>query len=277
VTIPVKPKHGRTSRSRSAPPPRVPLYSGKWRYPALVDARTFTRKYFSGVRTPERCILVWSPGLVEPLIRKFKGRRIAGLGETYRLPEKHGSLGFTVPRGSGSPATIIRSEELAAMGTKEFLGVGYAGSLSPELSPGEIVVCTGAIRDEGTSYHYAPPAVAATPSPGLTHWVQQTLEDAGLPYRTGMNWTVDAPYRETRQELRRFRREGILTVDMEASAMYIFGRSRHVRAASVFVISDVLREERWEPHFHRVGGRLEEVAGVLLRAWSRPVDRPHSK
>jgi uridine phosphorylase len=264
----MNPRGTRSPRVPRSTSRHVPVYPGKWRYPALVNAETFTRRYFSGVRTPRRCVFVWSPGLVAPLVRKFRGRRIAGLGETYRLPASAGSLGFSVPRGSGSPATIIRSEELAALGTKEFLGVGYAGSLSPDLTPGEIVVCTGAIRDEGTSHHYAHPDVPAAPSPTLTRWLKRTLRAADLPFRTGPNWTTDAPYRETRHEVRRYRRQGILTVDMEASALYIFGRARRARTASVFVISDVLTEKRWEPHFHRVADRLEEVAGTILRAWS---------
>jgi uridine phosphorylase len=209
------------------------------------------------------------PGLTDRLAKRFRGRRIEGLGETYRLPQSRASLGLTFPRGVGGPATVVRCEELAALGTRDFIGVGFAGSLSPELVPGDLVVCAGAVRDEGTSHHYAPAAVAATPSPELSRWVRRTLTAAHLPFRVGPSWTTDAPYRETGQELRHYRRRGILTVDMEASAMFIFGRTRRVRTASVFVISDVLTDEGWEPHFHRVGDRLEKVAVAILKASAR--------
>ena len=152
------------------------------------------------------------------------------------------------------------------MGTREFVGIGYAGALAPDLAPGDIVVCDGAVRDEGTSHHYAPAHVTARPSRALTRWVERTLVRAGLAFRVGPSWTTDAPYRETRAELRRYRREGVLTVDMEASALFVFARFRRVRAASVFVISDVLTERGWDPHFHAVGRRQVEVAGAVLRA-----------
>ena len=36
--------------------------------------------------------------------------------------------------------------------------------------------------------------------------------------------TIDAPYRETVAEARRYRRQGVLTVEMEAAALFAVGR-----------------------------------------------------
>jgi uridine phosphorylase len=161
---------------------------------------------------------------------------------------------------------VIRAEELTAVGAREFIGVGYAGALTPGLRPGDVIVCDEAIRDEGTSHHYAHPDVPARASRPLSRWVTQRLGDAHIPFRTGSTWTTDAPYRETRAELRHYRSQGVLTVEMEAAALFIFARHRNVRAASVLIVSDVLRESGWNPQFHRVAARLESVASTLLRA-----------
>ena len=244
----------------------VPRYAPKLRHPSLVDPTNFVRTYLPGIRMPGRFLIVWKPGLAPRLARRIRGRQISGLSGTYAPREPLASVGVSYPRGVGGPATIVRAEELAGLGTTEFKGIGFAGSLSPDLGPGDVVVCTGAIRDEGTSHHYAHAGVRATPSPPLRRWVAETLSEADIPFRTGRSWTTDAPYRETRPELVHYRGLGVLTVEMEASALFIFGRHRGVHTASVFVISDVLSEVGWTPHFHRVGGMLEKVAATILAA-----------
>lgn len=65
----------------------------------------------------------------------------------------------------------------------------------------------------------------------------------------GSTWTTDAPYRETAEEIAQYRDEGILTVDMEAAALFTVARLSGLAAASVFCVSDVLHGEEWEPHF----------------------------
>jgi uridine phosphorylase len=243
-----------------------PRFAGKWRHRSLIEAATLVRHYLPGVRTPRRCLLVWRTRVADQLARRFRGRRVAGISGTYRLLRAGSSLGVSRPPGVGAPTTVIRCEELAALGTKEFIGVGFAGAISPDLHVGDVVVCDGAARDEGISYHYASASVPAAPSRVLNRWVQRALREAGLPFRVGPTWTTDGIYRETRAELRHYRRSGVLTVDMEASALFIFGHARRLPTASVFVISDRLTEGKWKPEFHRAEPRLAEVATTLLRA-----------
>jgi uridine phosphorylase len=59
----------------------------------------------------------------------------------------------------GAPVTCMVLEEVIATGAKEIIEVGIAGGIQPYLKPGDILVITGAKRDEGTSYHYYPPDV----------------------------------------------------------------------------------------------------------------------
>ena len=247
-------------------PPSFPRFRGKWRHRAIVNPKEFLRRYQPDLRAPRRCLVVWNPRLAERLAERFHGARVTALSPLYVFPGRVGPIGLAYPRGVGAPTTITQCEELAAAGTREFLGVGTAGGLSPSLASGEVVVCDGAVRDEGTSHHYAPAHVPARPSPTLRQWVERTLGRAGVPFRVGPSWTTDAPYRETVPELRHYRSRGVLTVEMEASAMFLFGRARRVRVASVFVVSDHLTDRGWEPRLHEVMGRLEDVAATVLSA-----------
>ncbi len=250
--------------------PTFPRYRGKWRHRSLVDPKEFVRRYQPDFRAPPRCVIVWNRRLAERMVERFGGRNAPSLAATNVLRRRGAVVGLVFPRGVGAPTTITLLEELFAAGGREFVGVGVAGAVSPELAPGDIVVCDGAVRDEGTSHHYAPAHVPAHPSPTLRRWLEQALDDAGLPFRVGPSWTTDAPYRETLPELRHYRARGVLTVEMEASAMFLFGRVRRARVASVLVVSDRLTERGWDPRFHEASDRLDAVAAAVLAASLRP-------
>jgi uridine phosphorylase len=145
----------------------------------------------------------------------------------------------------GAPATAIAVEELSAQGTELFIGVGTAGAIDGQLAAGDLVVCSAALRDEGTSHHYAQPERFAIPDPGLTARLRAVLPAAAY----GPSWTTDAPYRETVEEIAKYRAEAIFTVEMEASCLFTVAKATGTAAAAAFVVSDVLHGEQWEPHF----------------------------
>lgn len=244
----------------------VPRVRRKWGEPSIVRPHDLLRRYLPDMVAPRRCVVVWNSRVVESVRRRVRARRILGTREIYAVPPRARSVGIASPGGIGAPGTISHCEELVASGTRDLVGVGYAGGLSPDLRPGDVVVCDGAVRDEGTSHHYAPPGVRASPSASLSRWLRTELRAAGIPFRVGASWTTDAPYRETAVELRHFRSRGVLTVDMEASALFVFGRVRRCRTAAAFVVSDVLSEDGWEPKFHDIRPRLVEVATAVVRA-----------
>jgi uridine phosphorylase len=141
------------------------------------------------------------------------------------------------------------TETLAALGTRRFINLGAAGGLQPGARVGELVVCDGAIRDEGLSHHYLPPARYVFPSSPLTSELATRLTALGHDYKVGPTWTIDAPYRETIEELRHYRDEGVLTVEMEAAALFAVAERRRLDAAAGFVLSDTLSEVEWTPDF----------------------------
>jgi uridine phosphorylase len=123
-------------------------------------------------------------------------------------------------------------------------------------------VCTGAIRDEGVSHHYAAAEKFAWPSETLTRRLAQTLAVGGTAPQSGLTWTIDAPYRETVAEARSYQAEGVVCVEMEAAALFTVGRYRGVDAAAAFVISDhLLAEERWT---HAFGTSTLRQASIRL-------------
>ena len=136
-----------------------------------------------------------------------------------------------------------------ALGVREFLSIGTAGALQTSNQIGDLIICDRAIRDEGVSHHYVAPEKYSYPSPALTQRLHSALMEAGVQPTVGTTWTIDAPYRETVEEVRCYQREGVLTVEMEAAALFAVTQLRGVALASAFVISDSLAELVWKPHF----------------------------
>ena len=83
-----------------------------------------------------------------------------------------------------------------------------------------------AVRDEGTSYHYQPPARFSEAEPELATCIWEGLGCTGLTVLRGATWTTDAPFRETQAAVAAHRNAGLLAVEMEAAALYAFARAR---------------------------------------------------
>jgi uridine phosphorylase len=148
--------------------------------------------------------------------------------------------------GIGAPVAALVLEELATLGVQRFINVGIAGALPSELKFGDLVLCTAALRDEGLSHHYLPPERYANPSALLTARLRGVLVERGAKFHEGPAWTVDAIFRETLDEAVAYRDEGVLCVEMEASALFVVGIVRNVEVASLVTISDhLLADEHW--------------------------------
>jgi uridine phosphorylase len=170
--------------------------------------------------------------------------------------------------GFGASTAVMTLEELAAFGIKKFVNLGTAGGLQQNMNFGDIVICDRAIRDEGTSHHYVPVEKYAFSSPELTENLCTAFERKGIQYSRGTSWTTDAPYRETIEELRQYRSDGVATVEMEASALFAVGAYRGASVSSIFTISDILSEEDWNQGYHSTEKleSLKQIFEVALEA-----------
>ena len=127
----------------------------------------------------------------------------------------------------GAPFAVLVAEEMFASGCEFLISVTSAGQISPAGPPPYFVLIERALRDEGTSYHYAPPARYSELHPGLNELLRDAFEDDTVPeVNRGASWTTDAPFRETAPEIDRHRSAGVLAVEMEAAALYAFAETK---------------------------------------------------
>jgi len=127
----------------------------------------------------------------------------------------------------GAPFAVLVAEELFACGCHILISLTSAGQIVPAGSPPYFVVIDRALRDEGTSYHYAAPDAFAEADPHIVATAIRDLKKAGLRAYVGPSWTTDAPFRETATAIAAARARGVLAVEMEAAALYAFARKRN--------------------------------------------------
>jgi|SRR5208337_1242514 len=143
-----------------------------------------------------------------------------------------------VGRAVGAPFAVLVAEELFASGCRFLISLTSAGQVRPAGAPPYFVVIDRALRDEGTSYHYAPPEDYAEASPELVEMAVKAL--ASMDVRVGASWTTDAPFRETAEAIDAMRRKGILAVEMEAAALYTFARVKHRRVLCLAHVTNTM-------------------------------------
>jgi purine-nucleoside phosphorylase len=240
------------------PPASYPNFAGKHAEEAIftpADFVAYLRRVgdLEDYRVPAGVVLCYQRSLYDHVLRleglNPPGRRGA-LHGILPLPSTAGRVGLLGKFGIGAPAAAAALEELAAIGARNFVSVGTAGSLQRDLDVGDLVLCEAAIRDEGVSHHYLPAAKLATATAAMSDALRAALTQAGVAFRAGTSWTIDTPYRETVAEARRYQAEGVLCVEMEAAALFAVAEVRGLNVASAFAISDSLADLVWNPQFH---------------------------
>ena len=197
------------------------------------------------------CVIMGYSTRLHPLLSARGFKNVRGYSAPWRsLWLQEGVAGTRVGVvegfGFGAPGAAIVIEELATLGVRRFINLGLAAALPNDVGFGDVVLCTGAIRDEGVSHHYVPAARYAYPTAGLTNELRRALVKEGTSFSEGPTWTLDAVYRETVEEALAYRDEGVVTVEMEAAALFTIARVRGVDVASIFTVSDhLLAASEW--------------------------------
>jgi uridine phosphorylase len=149
--------------------------------------------------------------------------------------------------GIGASLAGYSLERAIAAGCRTIVACGAAGALVPGLIMGyHVITVTGAIRDEGTSFHYLPPSRVVTADPDVVEILSKTVEDRGLPQVAGLTWTTDGFFRETPARVGRRRGEGCITVEMESAALLAVASFRGVSFGQYLYAADDLSGEVWE-------------------------------
>jgi uridine phosphorylase len=225
-----------------------------------VDVETF--------QIPQRMVMVYNSRHFNFVNKLIKGKPVDWWWYGDRLRMHTGAFNnveiVATMNFVGSPAAAMVFEELIACGARKTFVVGTSGGIQPFLKPGDIVVATEAVCDEGTMCQYFSNKRRLTTSSILKRRLIEILNKNSVSHHDGAVLTTDGVYRETRGKLARFREMGVLAVNMETSALYAVAKHRGVEIASAQVISDLLTDSGWQPAF--VEKQVLSNTETLLRA-----------
>jgi purine-nucleoside phosphorylase len=150
--------------------------------------------------------------------------------------------------GMGCPSLAIVVEELVRLGAKTLVRVGTAGIVSDAVAPGDLIVASSAVPNDGTTRQYLGGAAYA---PTADACVTRALADAGralgTPPHVGLIQTEDAFYATSPDHVPALRGRGVLAIEMEASALFLIAALRGVRAGCALVASNRIGDTAFVP------------------------------
>lgn len=155
--------------------------------------------------------------------------------------------------GIGGPSAAIAMEELVKAGADTFIRVGTCGGMAKDVIGGDVVIATGAIRNEGTSKEYAPIEFPAVANFDVVNALVNSAKSLNKKYHVGVVQCKDSFYGQHEPDLmpisgelnykwQAWLRLGCLASEMESAALFVVANYLNVKAGSVFLV--VANQER---------------------------------
>ena len=151
--------------------------------------------------------------------------------------------------GIGSPSAAIAVEELARVGVDTLVRVGSCGAIQPETDVGDLIITTGAVRQEGTSTEYVREDYPAVADHAVVAALAAAAEELGYDYHLGLTASTDSFYagqsregfegflaRDAEADIEELKRAGVLNFEMEASAILTLAGIYGLRAGAVCTV-----------------------------------------
>ena len=141
----------------------------------------------------------------------------------------------------GAPVSTMLLDWLIAYGARKIISAGSCGVLE-KFPENYFLIPSKALRDEGTSYHYAAPSKFIETDESARKVIEKVLTSHGLKYKEVTTWTTDGFFRETRAKISARKEEGCLVVEMECSALAACAKMRGASWGEILFTGDTLAD-----------------------------------
>ncbi|MCL2756149.1 MAG: nucleoside phosphorylase [Firmicutes bacterium] len=217
----------------------------------IVQPKQYEMFFREKRKAVRRCVFTYFSDVVDVLERDLKINQVFRMRtEGYRPRVYEMKVGdefiYVMPMPVGAPQAARMIEILAAQGVKKFMVCGGAGTLDDEKTQDFVLVPTSAVRDEGTSYHYLPPAREVKMNPNVVRKIIETLIEEGASYTKVKTWTTDAIFRETQDKLELRKQEGCHVVEMECSAFLAVAEHKKLLCGQLLYAADHVKKDGWD-------------------------------
>ena len=196
-------------------------------------------------------LLPGDPDRVGTIVEEWDGHDVVANHREYRTATgtHEGTPISVTSTGIGSPSAAIAVEELARVGADTLVRVGSCGAIQPETELGDLVITSGAVRQEGTSKEYVREEYPAVADHAVVAALVAAAEELGYDYHVGLTASTDSFYagqsregyegflaRDSEENIEELRRAGVLNFEMEASAILTLAGIYGLRAGAVCTV-----------------------------------------
>ncbi len=170
-----------------------------------------------------------------------------------------------IPCIVGASYAVLVAEQLFVSGCEYLISVTSSGIINQPSTDKNFALITEAIRDEGTSYHYLPTEMPATIGDKLFEKLDR-FSSSSLWFNA-KSWTTDAPYRETQSSINQMQGQGVICVEMEASALYAFAKAKDKEIVCFAHLTNTMAQTEgdFEKGEHFGSLRMLELIGQVIK------------
>lgn len=196
------------------------------------------------IALPSKCVYAFVGDYIDLYAQKHHAQKVAEFISAtkvypiYLLKEEGEDIVLCQAPVGAAPATQLL-DWLIGYGVKKIISAGSCGVLMP-FQEGTFLVPYKALRDEGTSYHYAEPSRFMEVSQKARKAIEETVLEHHMKYQEVITWSTDGFYRETKEKVEYRKREGCAVVEMECSALAACAAFRNVVWAMILYTADTL-------------------------------------
>lgn len=195
------------------------------------------------------CILTGDPGRCGHIAEYLDDAKLVSSNREFVIytGSLDGEKVTVASTGIGGPSAAICMEELANIGADTFIRVGTCGGINTDVCAGDIVIAQSAVRQEGTSYEYAPAGYPATADFDVVCAIKAAADDEGAVSHVGVVQAKDSFYGQHSPERmpvasalldkwEAYKRLGVLASEMESAALFVVAAARRVRCGALFAV-----------------------------------------
>ena len=139
----------------------------------------------------------------------------------------------------GASAAVQYLDFLISYGVRHIIACGSCGTLR-DIPENEILIPISALRGEGTSYHYVPPAREIALNRAAVRAIEAAASYYKIPFEECKAWTTDGYYRSTKDMVEYRKQEGCDVVEMECSALAACAQFRNAIFGQILFTADTL-------------------------------------
>jgi uridine phosphorylase len=184
------------------------------------------------------------PGRVDRIANLCDSSEVVAENREYKVvnAEYEGTDLTICSTGIGCPSAAIAVEELENVGVETVIRVGTTGALQEGIEIGDMIIATGAAKNEGTSKRYESVEYPAVPDYDVLTSLVDSAEANDEDVHVGPIASDDAFYAETEEYVADWEEANILSVEMEAAAVFSLTRRRGMRAGAICTVDGNLVE-----------------------------------